>query len=208
MCKRKYTKKELTLMNNIKKSNERCYYCRCVVKESKRTVDHKIPFSRGGLTTSENLVMSCEKCNNEKDFFTEEEYREYKEITDIKISKNIAIITLTNVLKSYKKAEANVYIEKNRLKELNKEIAKIESLIKDSRFSASMGYKLCKTLQDNLIEREVVEKNVRYLEAVNKYIKGNRKLTRDKLDAVKNKIRKEYRKEYISTKRIELMESV
>ena len=195
-------------MNNIKKSNERCYYCRCVVKESKRTVDHKIPFSRGGLTTSENLVMSCEKCNNEKDFFTEEEYREYKEITDIKISKNIAIITLTNVLKSYKKAEANVYIEKNRLKELNKEIAKIESLIKDSRFSASMGYKLCKTLQDNLIEREVVEKNVRNLEAVNKYIKGNRKLTRDKLDAVKNKIRKEYRKEYISTKRIELMESV
>lgn len=208
MCRRKYSAEEILLMNNIRKSNERCYYCGCGVKESKRTVDHKTPISRGGETQEDNLVMSCQKCNNEKDFFTEEEYREYKEITDIKISKNIAIITLTNVLKSYKKAEANVYIERNRLKELNKEIAKIESLIKDSRFSASMGYKLCKTLQDNLIERDIVEKNVRYLEAVNKYIKDNRKLTRDKLDAVKNKIRKEYRKEYISTKRITLMEGV
>ncbi|MDU5261347.1 MAG: HNH endonuclease, partial [Clostridium celatum] len=180
MCKRKYTAEEKLLINNIKKSNKRCYYCNHGVKESYRTIDHKIPVSRGGFTIPENLVMSCEKCNIEKGFLTEEEYREYKEIADMRVSKNIKVSTLTALINSYKNESDKVRKEKDKLIKLNNEIAKIQLTIRDSKFSASYGYKLCKMLQDNLVEREVVNKNIRDLEDINKYIKSMRRLTKDK----------------------------
>lgn len=208
MCRRKYKAKEVTLMNNIRKSNERCYYCGCVVKESKRTIDHKTPLARGGETISENLVMSCQKCNNEKGFLTEEEYREYKEIADIKVSENTVVVTLTAVINSYKDIETDARKEKNRLNNINRKIAKIEATIRQSRFSASDGYKLCKMLQDNLMEREAINNNVRNMQYVRKHIYDTKKSTEDKLEYVKNRIKNDYRKEYVSIKGIELMESV
>lgn len=208
MCRRKYTKKEVALMNNIRKSNERCYYCGCVVKESKRTIDHKTPFARGGLTQENNLVMSCSNCNNEKGFLTEEEYREYKEIADIKVSENTVVVTLTAVINSYKDIETDARKEKNRLNNINRKIAKIEATIRQSRFSASDGYKLCKMLQDNLLEKEIINNNVRNMQSVKEHIKSSKKSTEDELKNIKNKIRKNYRNEYISIKGIELMESV
>ena len=204
MCDRKYTKKELTLMDSIRKSNERCYYCGCGVKENKRTVDHKMPFARGGLTQEDNLVMSCKKCNTEKGFLTEEEYREYKEIADIKVSENTVVVTLTAVINSYKNIEDDAKKEKNRLNNINQKIANIETTIRQSRFSASDGYKLCKMLQDNLIEKESIDKNVRNMQSVKEYIKSSRKTTEDKLEYIKKRIRNDYRNEYVSIKGIEL----
>lgn len=207
MCKRRYTKKELTLMDSIRKFNERCYYCGCVVKESKRTVDHKIPFSRGGLTTSENLVMSCEKCNIEKGFLTEEEYREYKEIAGIKVSENTVVVTLTAVINSYKNIEDDAKKERSRLNNINKKIAKIEATIRQSRFSASDGYKLCKMLQDNLREKDIIDKSVRDLQYVREHIKITKKSTEDELKNIKNKIRKNYRNEDLGIKEVELIKN-
>lgn len=40
--------------------------------------DHDIPHSRGGLTTVDNLVVSCFACNREKGTMTGDEYRAYK----------------------------------------------------------------------------------------------------------------------------------
>lgn len=204
MCRRKYKAKEVTLMNNIRKSNERCYYCGCVVKESKRTIDHKTPLARGGLTQENNLVMSCSNCNNEKGFLTEEEYREYKEIADIKVSENTVVVTLTAVINSYKDIEADARKEKNRLNNINRKIAKIEATIRQSRFSASDGYKLCKMLQDNLMEREAINNNVRNMQYVKQHIYDTKKSTEDKLEYVKNRIKNDYRNEYLSIKGIEL----
>lgn len=194
-------------MDSIRKSNERCYYCGCVVKESKRTVDHKIPFSRGGLTTSENLVMSCEKCNIEKGFLTEEEYREYKEIADIKVSENTVVVTLTTIINSYKSIEDDARKERSRLNNINKRITEIETTIRQSRFSASDGYKLCKMLQDNLIEREAINSNVRNMQYVRERIKSTKKSTEDELKNIKNKIRKNYRNEYLGIKEVELIKN-
>lgn len=208
MCRRKYTAEEKLLMNNIRKSNTRCYYCNHGVKESKRTIDHKTPLCRGGKTISENLVMSCFQCNNEKDFLTEEEYKEYKEVLDMRISKNIKVSTLNSLLDLYKNESDKVRKEKDKLIKLNNEIAKIQLTIRDSKLSASMGYKLCKKLQYNLIEIEVVKKNIKDLEDINKYIKSMRKLTMDKLNTIENKIRNDYRKEYINIKGIEVLENV
>lgn len=204
MCKRRYSSEEILLMNNIKKSNERCYYCGCVVKESKRTVDHKIPFSRGGLTKQDNLVMSCSNCNSEKAFLTEEEYREYKEVVDMRINESTAVITLTTIINSYKNIETNTAKEKNSLNNINQKIAKIEATIRQSRFSASDGYKLCKMLQDNLVKKDIAEKNIRKMQSVKKYINNTKKSTEDKLEAIKNEIRNDYRNEYVIIKGIEL----
>lgn len=44
--------------------NHRCAYC---LRPTKRlTVDHIIPVSKGGLTTEDNVVPACQRCNNKK----------------------------------------------------------------------------------------------------------------------------------------------
>jgi 5-methylcytosine-specific restriction endonuclease McrA len=52
-----------------------CAYCGDVYRESKLTLDHVVPQSRGGNASWSNLVASCKSCNNRKDARTPEEAR-------------------------------------------------------------------------------------------------------------------------------------
>lgn len=63
-----------------------CYYCKkptalhkmkngVRVPNNARTVDHKVPLSRGGRNVAENKVVACYGCNTEKGKLTEAEYR-------------------------------------------------------------------------------------------------------------------------------------
>ena len=44
----------------------RCQYCLTRLTARSATIDHVVPRSHGGLTTFENIVTSCEYCNNKK----------------------------------------------------------------------------------------------------------------------------------------------
>ena len=54
---------------------EFCYYCNNKTDMSKRTLEHLIPLSKGGLHSTNNIVMACKKCNFSKSDKTESEYR-------------------------------------------------------------------------------------------------------------------------------------
>jgi 5-methylcytosine-specific restriction endonuclease McrA len=43
-----------------------CRYCCKMIDEAHLTVDHVIPFSRGGRTVIDNLVVACKRCNQKK----------------------------------------------------------------------------------------------------------------------------------------------
>jgi 5-methylcytosine-specific restriction endonuclease McrA len=62
-----------TLLNELY-ATERCYYCRSKVDPNNRTIDHRIPLSRGGSHSVKNLVMACHQCNSSKSDKTEAEY--------------------------------------------------------------------------------------------------------------------------------------
>ena len=53
-----------------------CYYCGKEITGLK-TIDHKIPVSRGGNNKGNNLVLCCKHCNSQKNEKTEEEYIEW-----------------------------------------------------------------------------------------------------------------------------------
>lgn len=55
-----------------------CPYCLKELPIELATKDHKIPRSRGGETTPENIEAVCEKCNGEKGSLTPEEYKLWK----------------------------------------------------------------------------------------------------------------------------------
>lgn len=56
-----------------------CYYCgKPIFKLGKeKTIDHKIPTSKGGTNELDNLVVCCRHCNFTKGDMTEKEYFEY-----------------------------------------------------------------------------------------------------------------------------------
>lgn len=57
------TTKQLTeLLNNAKV----CYWCNVSLKKVKVHIDHYVPLAKGGEHTLSNLVISCQKCNNQK----------------------------------------------------------------------------------------------------------------------------------------------
>jgi len=53
----------------------RCYYCGCDISGGYH-IEHKIPLSRGGSDTKENLCLSCSDCNLAKLTKTEKEFKE------------------------------------------------------------------------------------------------------------------------------------
>ena len=53
----------------------RCYYCGC---EGKMTLDHRIPFSRGGTNWPANIVPACKSCNCSKGDKTETEFLDWR----------------------------------------------------------------------------------------------------------------------------------
>ena len=54
----------------------RCFYCSTALTAKNRTLDHKIPLSRGGTNTINNVVPACRPCNNRKLRMTTGEFLE------------------------------------------------------------------------------------------------------------------------------------
>jgi hypothetical protein len=74
-------------LNEIWNRDQRkCTYCLIPLSKSKATIDHKTPPLRGGVNSLENTCLSCEWCNVDKGFLTQEEYF-YKQL--VNASKNI-----------------------------------------------------------------------------------------------------------------------
>lgn len=50
-----------------------CYYCGLKVASEFLTMDHKVPISKGGKSTKNNIVLCCKDCNTKKKYDTAEE---------------------------------------------------------------------------------------------------------------------------------------
>lgn len=61
----------------IIKKGRRCYYCGILLKLVIASIDHKLPKSKGGLHTHDNLVACCKPCNEDKADRDVEGYRQY-----------------------------------------------------------------------------------------------------------------------------------
>ncbi|HAF09335.1 MAG TPA: hypothetical protein DCK98_04540 [Chloroflexi bacterium] len=57
----------------LKKYDRRCAYCG--VQGALIEADHRVPLSRGGKNTIENIVPACRRCNRRKMTKTDEEFR-------------------------------------------------------------------------------------------------------------------------------------
>ena len=55
-------------------SSNICHYCGAEISGKNKTIDHKIPISKGGTNAIENLCVCCRKCNSAKKDKTEAEY--------------------------------------------------------------------------------------------------------------------------------------
>lgn len=63
----------LTRRNILMRDQHTCQYCEETFPAVELTLDHVHPRSRGGLSTWENLVAACKKCNRRKADRTPEE---------------------------------------------------------------------------------------------------------------------------------------
>ena len=54
-----------------------CKYCNKTFKDKKMTMDHMYPQDMGGPTITNNLLPSCQECNNKKSDMTKEQYEKY-----------------------------------------------------------------------------------------------------------------------------------
>ncbi|MCL6480293.1 MAG: HNH endonuclease [Firmicutes bacterium] len=63
----------LSRKNILLRDRNTCQFCGRTLPSSELTLDHVIPRSRGGLSTWENLVTCCYRCNNQKGNRTPEE---------------------------------------------------------------------------------------------------------------------------------------
>jgi len=59
-----------------------CYYCGEDTPSNLRTIDHKIPLSKGGGHVADNLVMACWSCNCSKRDLNEIEFLRKEVIND------------------------------------------------------------------------------------------------------------------------------
>lgn len=67
-------------LKQLYNSTNNCFYCGVEVKPYTRfkTIDHKIPISKGGKNELKNLVISCLSCNSGKCDMTDSEYKIYR----------------------------------------------------------------------------------------------------------------------------------
>ena len=54
--------------------SDTCYYCGKKIEGRNKTIDHKIPISKGGTNAIENLCVCCQSCNSKKNNKTEAEF--------------------------------------------------------------------------------------------------------------------------------------
>ena len=57
---------KLTRHNIFERDRHQCQYCGKTLSRQDLNLDHVIPRDRGGLTTWENIVCSCIRCNTQK----------------------------------------------------------------------------------------------------------------------------------------------
>lgn len=57
-------------------SGWRCAYCRCRLDEKTAHRDHRVPLSRGGSDSIENIAVCCKSCNSRKRNQTDVEFTE------------------------------------------------------------------------------------------------------------------------------------
>ncbi|MDE2223246.1 MAG: HNH endonuclease [Candidatus Omnitrophica bacterium] len=57
-----YNKRNVHLRDNYT-----CQYCAVKIRDREATIDHVIPYSKGGLESWENTVTCCKRCNRIKD---------------------------------------------------------------------------------------------------------------------------------------------
>lgn len=48
------------------KQGARCFYCACDLSKRRINVEHVVPLSKDGQTSSSNMVISCAPCNKAK----------------------------------------------------------------------------------------------------------------------------------------------
>src|SRR5208283_587336 len=65
---------QIQWLNLLKAFDFKCFYCHAELSKKTRTLDHKIPLSRGGSNEPENLVPCCRTCNSRKHNMTAEEF--------------------------------------------------------------------------------------------------------------------------------------
>lgn len=51
-------------LENLIASSKHCHYCNSEIEDFE--IDHKVPVSKGGKHTIDNLVISCKDCNRKK----------------------------------------------------------------------------------------------------------------------------------------------
>lgn len=66
---------QFTRANVYRRDGYLCQYCGISNHEATLTFDHVIPRCRGGATSWENIVTSCEPCNRQKGDYTLEDAR-------------------------------------------------------------------------------------------------------------------------------------
>lgn len=58
----------------IERDGYYCVYCDENLENAEIHLDHVIPESKGGLTTYDNLQVTCRKCNLAKGILTEDQF--------------------------------------------------------------------------------------------------------------------------------------
>lgn len=61
--------------------NGKCAICGKYVKFKRMSIDHIVPYSRGGTDDLNNLQLTCKSCNSVKSYLTMQEL--YEKILDI-----------------------------------------------------------------------------------------------------------------------------
>ena len=70
--KRAFTKEEKSI--KLSEQNNKCASCGEYLELSDAEGDHLFPYSKGGLTETDNLIVLCEDCNNKKSDMNPEEW--------------------------------------------------------------------------------------------------------------------------------------
>ncbi|MEW6110231.1 MAG: HNH endonuclease [Nitrospirota bacterium] len=62
-----------------KLSEGMCYFCKRKFTKKELTMDHIVPLIRGGKSTKGNIVPACKECNSRKKHMLPIEWEEYME---------------------------------------------------------------------------------------------------------------------------------
>lgn len=95
----------LSLLKELQ--NDKCAYC--LRSDTKLTVEHMIPISRGGKHCFSNVILACTTCNFSKHSKTLEEWLEHnKKLQKFGITSNLIDIICSNISKLIERANTDI----------------------------------------------------------------------------------------------------